>query len=94
MQKANLAFSILVTANITGANITETSLWFANLRNADLRQAILEKTDLQFVDMTGALLTDSKQLQNAVLRCTILPDGNLYKEEECEGRTPGAGYVE
>lgn len=94
LQKANLSFSNLTGANLSGANLTEANLWFANIRNADLRQAILEKTNLQFVDMTGALITDSKQLQNAVLRCTILPDGSLYKAEECEGRTPGAGYVE
>ncbi len=93
LQTANFSFSNLTMANLSGANLTEANFWFANLQNADLRQAILEKTNLQYADMTGALITDSKQLQNAILGCTRLPDGSVYKVEECEGQTPGMGYV-
>jgi uncharacterized protein YjbI with pentapeptide repeats len=92
LQKTDFFSAHLTGANFSGANLTETNFYHADLQNADLRQAIVEKTDFQYANLTGSLI-DQQQLQNAILRCTILPNRSLYKAEECEGQTPGAGEL-
>ena len=92
LQKANFRIAHLSGANFYGADLSETNFFHADLRNTDLRQAIFEKTDLRYADLTGALI-DPNQLQNAILRCTILPNGTIHNPAECGGDTPGAGDV-
>lgn len=98
----DLSGANLRKADLAGANMSNIDLRDANLTFSDLQEASLDRADLRNADLTGAILYNTQlhgailsnaivapqQLQFAFLGCTRLPDGTIYKENECYGSTP------
>ncbi len=83
LNDANLNGSNLSFANLEGADLSKTELGFANLGRAQLRRANLEGAILFEADLSGAKNLIEKQLDQAKLCKTTLPDGKV-NNRDCE----------
>jgi len=87
---ANLQGAFLVSANLQGAllnraNLQGANLFGANLQGANLFGANLQGTDLDSANLQGAVSADRKQLSQAFLCKTILPEGiDLDPDRDCD----------
>lgn len=87
LKKANLERANLESAQLTGARLVGAYLGHANLKSANLAEADLEDADLEGADfreaiLEGANLKGVKNLEKAVLKNTIMPNGTVYDKDK------------
>lgn len=94
MSKTILAYFDFTNANLHGANLQNSNLVNSNFTGADLSEvnfsgAVLDETDFSYANLSGAVISE-RQLKQARLRCTILPDGTQsgFQAPEDDDSTP------
>lgn len=84
LTRANLEEAVLVDANLQGAFLKNANLKGARLQEADLSSANLEGTVLLDANLQGAVGINQKQLSQALLCHTILPEAiDLNPDRNC-----------
>jgi len=74
--KADLSNANMSNASLHGADMTGAVLIGTNLRDAHLEYVKFKGADLNKTDLTGAMNLDAKQLAEAKLCDTTMPDGH------------------
>ena len=80
LSRANLSDANLSCANLSCANLSYANLSCANLSRANLSDANLSRANLSCVNLSCA-----KNVELALARTRILPDGDLIGWKKCKG---------
>ena len=87
LSNAELSYKRLERANLSGANLHNVNFMRTNLRQADLRYSDLSHANLIWANLSGAdlrgatlldaIISESRNLDKAVICETTMPDGRL-----------------
>ena len=90
LSRANLSYADLSRADLSDANLSYADLSYADLSRANLSDANLSDANLSYADLSRANLSDAnlsyaKNVELALARTRILPDGDLIGWKKCKG---------